>query len=41
MEDVLIKLFKNDSDRPRPMPVIAGSLYLIGSLLNEGVLQEP
>ncbi len=41
VEDVLIKLFKNDSDRPRPMPVIAGSLYLIGSLLNEGVLQEP
>ncbi len=41
VEDVLIKLFKNDSDRSRPMPVIAGSLYLIGSLLNEGVLQEP
>ena len=41
IEDVLISLFKNDADRPKPTPVIAGSLYLIGSLLAEGVLKEP
>ena len=40
VENVLIRLSKNDADRSRPTPVIAGSLYLIGSLLREGVLQE-
>ncbi len=41
VEDVLINLFKNDANIPNPTPVIAGSLYLIGSLLAEGILQEP
>ncbi|MDG1059984.1 MAG: dihydrofolate synthase, partial [Synechococcus sp. cluster3_bin.96] len=41
VEDVLINLFKNDAGKPKPIPVIAGSLYLIGSLLAEKVLKEP
>ena len=41
VEDVLISLFETDSNRPKPTPVIAGSLYLIGALLAEGLLQEP
>ncbi|MGB4532799.1 MAG: cyanophycin synthetase, partial [Synechococcus sp.] len=41
VEDVLMRLFKNDADSPKPAPVIAGSLYLIGSLLAKGVLKEP
>ena len=41
VEDVLNNLFKNDVDRPNLKPVIAGSLYLIGSLLAEKVLKEP
>jgi len=40
VEEVLNKLFKNDVTRPVPTPVIAGSLYLIGSLLREGILKE-
>ena len=41
VEDVLISLSKKTADRPMPTPVIAGSLYLIGSLLADGVLKEP
>ena len=41
VEDVLNKLFKNDAHRPISTPLVAGSLYLIGSLLGEGVLKEP
>ena len=41
VEDVLVNLFKNDSGKPKLIPVIAGSLYLIGSLLAEKVLKEP
>jgi dihydrofolate synthase / folylpolyglutamate synthase len=41
VEDVLVNLFKNDAESPKPAPVIAGSLYLIGSLLAEAVLKEP
>jgi dihydrofolate synthase/folylpolyglutamate synthase len=40
VEDVLISLSKKTADRPMPTPVIAGSLYLIGALLAEGVLKE-
>ena len=40
VEDVLNNLFKNDVDRPNLKPVIAGSLYLIGSLLGGRVLNE-
>ena len=40
VEDVLNNLFKNDVDRPNLNPVIAGSLYLIGSLLGGRVLNE-
>ena len=40
VKDVLIRLFMSDADSPKPAPVIAGSLYLIGSLLAEGVLKE-
>ena len=41
VEDVLINLFKNDANRPISPPFVAGSLYLIGSLLGEGVLKDP
>ena len=41
VEDVLIALFKTNAERSVPRPVIAGSLYLIGSLLAEGRLNEP
>ena len=41
VEDVLISLFKNAAGKPKPIPVIAGSLYLIGSLLAEEVLKDP
>jgi dihydrofolate synthase/folylpolyglutamate synthase len=40
VENVLISLSKKTADRPMPTPVIAGSLYLIGALLAEGVLKE-
>jgi dihydrofolate synthase/folylpolyglutamate synthase len=40
VEDVLISLFKNDAGKTNPTPVVAGSLYLIGSLLAEGILNE-
>jgi dihydrofolate synthase/folylpolyglutamate synthase len=40
VEDVLISQFKNDAGKPNPTPVVAGSLYLIGSLLAEGILNE-
>ncbi|MDG1059873.1 MAG: dihydrofolate synthase, partial [Synechococcus sp. cluster3_bin.96] len=39
VEDVLMRLFKNDAGKPKLIPVIAGSLYLIGSLLAEKVLK--
>ena len=41
VEDVLLSLSKKTADRPMPTPVIAGSLYLIGALLAEGVLKQP
>ena len=40
VEDVLNNLFKSDIDRTNLSPVIAGSLYLIGSLLGGRVLNE-
>ena len=39
--EVLDKLFTQDAALQNPPPVIAGSLYLIGALVAEGVLNTP